>query len=54
MSTEKSNVDGEIISLLCYERERISAPPGSGPRSLMFNPYFIYFAIVSLEMTAQV
>ncbi len=53
MSTEKSNDEGDI-SLLCNERERISAPPGSGPRSLMFNPIFSDVAIVSLEMTAQV
>ena len=30
------------------------APPGSGPRSIMFNPVITDIAIVSLEMTAQI
>ncbi len=56
MSTEKSKNadDGEMSLVLCSETERMSAPPGSGPRSLMFNPIFSDVAIVSLEMTAQV
>ncbi|KAL3817614.1 hypothetical protein ACHAXA_006503 [Cyclostephanos tholiformis] len=53
LSITRSNECGEI-SLSCAETERISAPPGSGPRSIMFNPVFGDIAIVSLEMTAQV
>ncbi|KAL9190653.1 hypothetical protein ACHAXT_000359 [Thalassiosira profunda] len=45
--------DGEV-SLQCIEKERLAAPPGSGPRSLTFNPVHSNVAIVSLEMTAQV
>ena len=45
--------DGEV-SLQCVEKERLAAPPGSGPRSLTFNPVHSNVAIVSLEMTAQV
>eukprot|EP00804_Cyclotella_cryptica_P002838 CCRYP_009365-RB/>CCRYP_009365-RB protein AED:0.03 eAED:0.03 QI:150/1/1/1/1/1/2/842/310 len=43
-------------SLECVEKGRLAAPPGSGPRSLMFNPNaaFSNVAVVSLEMTAQV
>ena len=43
-------------SLECVEKGRLAAPPGSGPRSLMFNPNAALsnVAVVSLEMTAQV
>lgn len=43
-------------SLACVEKGRLAAPPGSGPRSLMFNPNAALsnLAVVSLEMTAQV
>ena len=57
MSTEKSKDadDGGISSVLSFnETGRMSAPPGSGPRSITFNPIFGDVAIVSLEMTAQV
>jgi 6-phosphogluconolactonase (cycloisomerase 2 family) len=57
MSAEKSKdaEDGGIsLVLSCNETGRMSAPPGSGPRSIMFNPIFGDVAIVSLEMTAQV
>lgn len=53
MNTSISGTDGEV-SLQCVEKERLAAPPGSGPRSLMFNPVFNNIAIVSLEMTAQI
>ena len=51
--TTKSNTDGEV-SLQCVEKDRLSAPPGSGPRSLSMNPVYDNIAVVSLEMTAQV
>lgn len=47
-------VNGQVVSLQCIENERLSAPSGSGPRSLMFNPIYTDVAIVSLEMSAQV
>lgn len=54
MTTSASVAGG--ISLHCTEQKRLAAPPGSGPRSLTFNPnpVFSNVAIVSLEMTAQV
>ena len=54
IGTNKSIADGGGLSLLCTEGERIHAPPGSGPRSITFNPVYGDIAIVSLEMTAQV
>jgi 6-phosphogluconolactonase (cycloisomerase 2 family) len=42
------------VSLQCVEKGRLAAPPGSGPRSLMFNPKFYNVAVVSLEMTGAV
>lgn len=53
MTTSKSGADA-AVSVNCVEKGRIAAPPGSGPRSLMFNPIFTNVAIVSLEMKAQV
>mmetsp|Transcript_3664 Transcript_3664/g.9296 ORF Transcript_3664/g.9296 Transcript_3664/m.9296 type:complete len:445 (+) Transcript_3664:47-1381(+) len=53
LTTKMSSIDG-MVSLQCVEKERLAAPPGSGPRSLMFNPIFSNVAIVSLEMTAQI
>ncbi|KAL7549422.1 hypothetical protein ACHAWF_012693, partial [Thalassiosira exigua] len=44
----------EDEGLTCVEKGRLSAPPGSGPRSLAFNPAHPNIAAVSLEMTAQV
>ena len=41
-------------SLKFVECGRTLAPPGSGPRSIMFNPVITDIAIVSLEMTAQI
>jgi 6-phosphogluconolactonase (cycloisomerase 2 family) len=41
-------------SLKLVECGRTLAPPGSGPRSIMFNPVITDIAIVSLELTAQV
>lgn len=54
--TENSTAsnDGQVSSFQYIEIDRLAAPPGSGPRSLMFNPIFPNVAIVSLEMTAQV
>lgn len=49
-----STTDNGRVSLQCLEKERLAAPPGSGPRSLMINPIFENTAIVSLELTAQV
>ncbi len=56
MTTDTSTAtnDGRGLSFQCIEKDRLAAPPGSGPRSLMFNPIFTNVAIVSLEMTAQV
>jgi len=54
LSTTNSGPGGDQLSLQCVEKARLAAPPGSGPRSLMFNPVFKDIAIVSLEMTAQV
>ena len=48
-----SSTDGEV-NLQCVENKRLSAPPGSGPRSLMFSPVMNNIAVVSLEMTAQI
>lgn len=53
MNTNISSNDGSV-SLQCVEKTRLAAPPGSGPRSLMFNPVFSNIAIVSLEMTGEV
>lgn len=53
LTTNISSIDG-TVSLQCVEKKRLAAPPGSGPRSLMFNPVFSNVAIVSLEMTAQI
>ena len=52
--TSTAASDDQGVSLQCTEKDRFVAPPGSGPRSLMFNPFFTDAAIVSLEMTAQV
>lgn len=53
MNTTTNNKTGDM-SLQCIEKNRLAAPPGSGPRSLMFNPVYTNIAIVSLEMTAEV
>lgn len=54
MTIDSATDDGRGLSFQCIEKDRLAAPPGSGPRSLMFNPIFTDVAIVSLEMTAQV
>jgi 6-phosphogluconolactonase len=51
LTTDVSSDGKEVLK--CIEKTRVSAPPGSGPRSLSFNPVH-NIAVVSLEMSAQV
>jgi len=41
-------------SLKCTEQSCNGAPPGTGPRSIMFNPKYENIAAISLEMSAQI
>ena len=45
---------GDHSSLECTEQSCYGAPPGTGPRSIMFNPRYENIAVLSLEMSATV
>ena len=49
-----TRVSGGHNTLECIEQSCHGAPPGTGPRSIMFNPMYEYIAVLSLEMSAQI